>query len=553
LKTKKKKRQLQNNSNESDMNRREFISNSAAGCCGTVIGGNIIENAVSAGIITGDTSSSDLGNFLNMTQDDFRKLADTAIFTAGKNGAGYSDLRICRNRNQSVSAREDRVQNISDNSSLGFGVRVLVNGTWGFASSHLLNEDSIAKMSILACEMAKANSILQKTPVELVHTPSYTDSWSTPVKINPYSIPISEKIERLLEFNNIATKQGANFCDSFMWFINEWKLFASSEGSFIEQDLYRAWVQANPTVIDKATGDFGSRKTLNAPMSKGFEYVDEYPFEEDIRTAVDNAKMKLSAPSVTESKRDLILHPSNLWLTIHESCGHPTELDRALGYEANYAGTSFMTTDKLGKLQYGSELINMVADRTQEFGLATRGYDDDGVKTTEWSIIKDGVFVDYQTTRDLAPLIGNDKSYACAYADNWNKFPIQRMPNISLQPGRTKKSIDDLISETEDAILILGDGSWSIDMQRYNFQFTGQEFWEIKNGKKTGMLKDVAYQGNTIDFWNSCDALCSEEEYFLGGSLFCGKGEPGQISPVSHGSVPARFRQVNILNTKSQI
>ncbi len=212
-----------------------------------------------------------------------------------------------------------------------------------------------------------------------------------------------------------------------------------------------------------------------------------------------------------------------------------------------------MTKDKLGKLKYGSEIVNMVADRTQDNGLATRGYDDDGVKTTEWHIVKDGIFVDYQTTRDLAPLIGKDVSYACSYADSWNTFPIQRMPNVSLQPGKEKKSLDDLISETDDAILVFGDGSWSIDMQRYNFQFTGQHFWEIKNGKIQGMLKDVAYQGNTVDFWNSCDSLCGEEEYELGGSLFCGKGEPGQVSPVSHGCVPARFRQVNILNTKKQI
>ncbi len=535
------------------MNRREFIRNTAIACCGATIGGNLIENSVAAGSKVIASSSSELGDFLKLTEDDYRRLADTAIFTAEKNGASYSDFRLCRNRNQSISAREDRIQNISDDNSIGFGVRVLVNGTWGFASSHVINEETISSTSKLACDLAKANSVLQKVPVELVYTPSYTDKWSTPIKINPYSISISEKSELLLELNNIASQNGASFCDSFMWLINEWKLFASSEGSFIEQNLYRTYSQVTPTFLDKSTGEFASRETLFAPMSKGYEYFEEQPFEEEIRTAVEHAKMKLAAPSVVPGKRNLILHPTNLWLTIHESCGHPTELDRALGYEANYAGTSFMTPDKLGKLQYGSELINMVADRTQEFGLATRGYDDDGVKTTEWNIVKDGIFVDYQTTRDLAPLIGNDKSYACSYADSWNKFPMQRMPNVSLQPGKKKKSLDDLISETEDAILVYGDGSWSIDMQRFNFQFTGQEFWEIKNGKKTGMLKDMAYQGNTVDFWNSCDALCSEEEYFLGGSLFCGKGEPGQISPVSHGCVPARFKEVNILNTKSQI
>jgi TldD protein len=259
--------------------------------------------------------------------------------------------------------------------------------------------------------------------------------------------------------------------------------------------------------------------------------------------------MKQFSKSAEPGKKDIILDPTNLWLTIHESCGHPTELDRALGFEANYAGTSFMTKDKLGSLKYGSEIVNIKGDRIQKDCLATRGYDDDGVKTTEWDIIKDGIFVGYQTTREMAKFIASGKSNGCAYADSWQHFPIQRMPNISLQPGSKKLSLDDLIADTESGIYIMGDGSWSIDMQRYNFQFTGQEFWEIKKGKIVGMLRDVAYQGNTVDFWNSCDAICDASEYRLGGSLFCGKGEPGQVSPVSHGSSPSRFRKVNILNT----
>lgn len=535
------------------MNRREFIKKAGFGCCGAIAAGHLFTGSPAKSAQQLTAGHSELEIFLSLSNDDFRRLSDIAINTAKSNGASYSDVRFCRNRDQSLSAREDRIADISDSNSLGFGVRVLVNGTWGFASSHVITEDAITRMSVTACEIAKANSILQRRPVELTKTPSYVDTYTTPIMINPFSISISEKSDMLLEYSNLAMKSGANYCRAFMWFINEWKLFASSEGSFIEQNLYRAWSELNPTVVDKSSGEFQSREIINAPASKGFEYITTYPFEKEIETAVEHARMKLAAPSVEPGKRDLILHPSNLWLTIHESCGHPTELDRALGYEANYAGTSFMTPEKLGNLKYGSELINLVADRTQEFGLATRGYDDDGVKTTSWPIIKDGIFVDYQTTRELAPVIGSDKSYACAYADSWSKFPIQRMPNVSLLPGKDKKSLDDLISETDDAILVIGDGSWSIDMQRYNFQFTGQEFWEIKGGKKAGMLKDVAYQGNTVDFWNSCDALCSEEEYYLGGSLFCGKGEPGQISPVSHGSVPARFRNVNILNTKNQI
>jgi TldD protein len=272
----------------------------------------------------------------------------------------------------------------------------------------------------------------------------------------------------------------------------------------------------------------------------------------DVDKAVEDCKVRATALSITPGKKDIILDPTNMWLTIHESCGHPTELDRALGFEANYAGTSFMTPDKLGKLHYGSEHINMVADRTQKDGLATRGYDDDGVKTTQWNLVKEGLFVGYQTTREMAGYINEKASNACAYADSWSHFPIQRMPNVSLQPGKKKLSLNDLIADTEDGIYIIGNGSWSIDMQRYNFQFTGQTFWEIKNGKITQMLRDVAYQGNTVDFWNSCDAVCDESEYKLGGSFFCGKGEPGQVSPVSHGCAPARFRKVNILNTSKE-
>lgn len=543
---------MQKKLNYKDVKRRKFLLTAAAGCCGALIGASLKGHSAAASGIA-EEGSLELEKFRGTGISDFRRLADTAIYTAEKNGASYSDIRFCRNRNQSISAREVRVESISDNSSIGFGVRVLVNGTWGFASSHVINEDVIAEMSRRACEMAKANSILQRKPIELTQTPAYVDNWTTPIAVNPYTVSITEKLDMLLNLNDLAIRKGAAYCDSFMWFINEWKLFASSEGSFIEQDLYRTWAQVSPTVIDKSSGEFESCDLLISPMSKGFEYITEYPFETEVEKSVEYAGKKLSAPSVVPGKRDIILHPSNLWLTIHESCGHPTELDRALGYEANYAGTSFMTTDKLRTLKYGSDLINMVADRTQQFGLATRGYDDDGVKTTEWPIIKEGLFVDYQTTRDLAPMIGNKRSYACAYADDWSNIPIQRMPNISLQPGKEKLLLEDLIADTEDAILIFGDSSFSIDMQRYNFQFTGQQFWEVKNGKIEGMLKDVAYQGNTVEFWNSCDAICSEEEYELGGSLFCGKGEPGQVSPVSHGCVPARFRNVNILNTKSQI
>ena len=250
-----------------------------------------------------------------------------------------------------------------------------------------------------------------------------------------------------------------------------------------------------------------------------------------------------------------MLHPTNLWLTIHESVGHPTELDRVLGFEANFAGTSFATREKLGKFQYGSKFVNIKGDKIQQNCLATCGWDDDGVKTIEWDIIKDGVLVSYQTVRDNAAIIGLKRSHGAAYADSWGSVAFQRMPNVSLQPAAGNKSIsaDDLIADVKDGIYIEGDGSFSIDQQRYNFQFGGQVFYEIKDGKKGGLLRDVAYQSRTPDFWNACDGVGSKEFYRLGGSYFDGKGEPGQINAVSHGCPPARFRQVNIINTGRKI
>lgn len=477
---------------------------------------------------------------------------DRAVSTATSNGASYADLRVSKIREQRIHTREEKVQYSGESLSQGFGVRVLVNGTWGYAASADTTDAEVKRCAELACAIASANSKLQIRPVELSREQSHQAAWSTPIRKNPFDVPLTEKIELLRSLNAKAKSFGADFCDSFIWMVNEWKYFGSSEGASITQDLYRLWTEANPTVVDKSSGLFDSRKTITAPVGMGYEYVEDFPFNEEIEKATEHAAMKLKARSVTPGTRDLIIMPSNLWLTIHESCGHPTELDRALGYEANFAGTSFMTPDKLGKLKYGSDIVNIFADRTAEGGLSTCAFDDEGVKTSQFPIIKDGIFVNYQTTREQAAYVNQDKSHACLYADSWAHVPLQRMPNISLQPGKKKLSLADLISGTDDSILVIGDNSWSIDQQRYNFQFTAQEFWEVKNGKIGEMLRDAAYQGNTVDFWNSCDALCDDSEYVLGGSFFCGKGQPCQAAPVSHGAVPARFRNVNILNTKTK-
>jgi TldD protein len=379
-------------------------------------------------------------------------------------------------------------------------------------------------------------------------------TWSTPIKKNAFDVPITEKTEFLLRINEEALKvKGVSFCTSGMAFVNEHKYFASTEGSYIEQDLHRCNPSFTVTSVNREKGGFESRNSYSEPQGMGYEYVEEYPWLEDVRLAGEDAVEKHSAKSVEPGPRDLILHPSNLWLTIHESVGHPTELDRALGMEANYAGTSFLTTDKLGKFKFGSDIVSFIADKTQDNGLATCGFDDDGVPTKEWYLVKNGIFVDYQTTREQAHLIGHKESHGCSYAQSWADVPFQRMPNVSLQPGQKKLSLNQLIADTEDAILVKGRGSYSIDHQRYNFQFGGQTYYEIKNGTITGMLRDVAYQARTPDFWNACDAICSEEEYYLGGSFNDGKGEPGQSNAVSHGCCPSRFRKINILNTKRDV
>lgn len=513
--------------------------------------GAVFANSIGSTVLS---STKDISVPRHRAYDDdyIKKIADTAIFTAKNNGASYSDFRLSNFRSQNVSTSEQVIQSIRDNENFGFAVRVIIDGTWGFAASSTFSEDEVVRITKIACEIANANKSIQLNKVELAKTPVYNETWKTPIKKNAFEVSIEDKVNFLFNINEKAKNLGADYCSSFIWAVNEWKYFASSEGSYIKQDLHRLWSAFDITVVDKETGNFESRDSFTAPIGKGYEYVEEYDYMKDLEEAVEHTRMKQKARSVEPAKRDIILDSNHLWLTIHESCGHPTELDRALGYEANYAGTSFMTPDKLNELQYGSNIINIKGDRTQKDGLATRAFDDDGVKTTEWDIIKNGKFVGYQTTREMARFIGEKSSNGCAYADSWDHFPIQRMPNVSLQPGEKKLSLNDLIADTEDAIYIKGSGSWSIDMQRYNFQFTGQEFWEIKNGKIIGMLKDVAYQGNTVDLWNSCDAVCDATEYKLGGSFFCGKGEPGQVSPVSHGSSPARFRKTKILNTSKE-
>ncbi len=484
---------------------------------------------------------------------DKNALADVALGTARSLGATYADIRINRYRNEQISTRERQVQNVSRGQNFGFGVRVLFKGTWGFASSRNVTPEDVRRITRQAVEIARANSVYQRKRITLVPAPKVVANWKNAFEKDPFQVAIDDKIQFLLKLNERAMKtSGVGFINSSMGFVNEQKFYASTDGSRIEQYIIRANPNFNVTAVNRATGDFQSRSSFGGPQGMGYEYMEKYPWFEEADRAGNDAVTKLKAKSVEPGKYDLVLHPNHLWLTIHESVGHPTELDRSLWWEADYAGTSFLTPDKIGKLQFASKIVNFVADRTQSAGLATVGYDDEGVPGQQWHLIKDGLFVDWQTTRDLALMSPHKKSYGCLHADSWGSISFPRMPNVSLQPGQTNATMDDLVSEVKKGILIYGDGSYSIDQQRYNFQFGGQTFWEIKDGRVGQMLRDVAYQSRTTDFWNSCDRLGGSATYELGGSFNDGKGEPGQSNAVSHGCPVARFRQVNVLNTAAR-
>ena len=501
-----------------------------------------------------------------------KQLADVALNAARAKGASYADVRIGRYLNQFIITREKRVQNIVNTESFGVGIRVIANGAWGFAASNSVTKEEIAKTAEKAVAVAKANSKILSEPVQLAPQKGYGEvSWKTPIEKNAFEVPVKEKVDLLMTANAAAMAGGASFVNSLMLAVNEQKYFASTDGSYIDQDIHRLFPTFTVTKIDKASGKFQTRKALSSPVGMGYEYLtprdsskikgivtrytDRYDILEDIKNATADADEKLKAKSVEPGKYDLILDPSHLWLTIHESVAHPTELDRVLGYEANFAGTSFLSLDKLksNNFHFGSKLVNIVADKLQPGSLGAVGYDDEGVKCKGWDIIKDGVLVNFQAIRDQAHILGLKESQGCCYSQSWQDVQFQRMPNVSLKAGKDKLSVDDMIKNVEKGIYIIGDGSFSIDQQRYNFQFGGQTFYEIKNGKIIGMLNDVAYQANTQEFWNSCAAIADQSDYRLGGAFNDGKGQPQQSNAVSHGSATTRFNGINVINTARKI
>ena len=489
------------------------------------------------------------------------RLADLSAFAmeqARSAGAAYADIRINRYRSQAVTFRSqvDRstgqpveVPTVSDTASFGFGLRVLADGAWGFSASSEVTRDAIARAAVEAVSIAKANAPLRREPIKLAPTPSYKDTYRTPVNVDPFSIPIEQKLELLRSVATEARKVSGVFSvTSFIAARLEDRFFASTEGSVIEQHIIQIAPEFTATVVE-AGRKVKSRTYRPDSVCSGYEAVERASLFYNAQRVAEEAVAHLKAPSVTPGVKDLVLLPTHLALTIHESIGHSTELDRALGYEANYAGTSFLTTDKLGKFRVGSDIVNFNGDRTRPESLSTCGYDDDGVKTRQFPIIKDGIFVGYQTIRDQAHLIGQAESMGCCYADNYSSVPFQRMPNVWLEPAKAQVTLDELVSGVEDGILIDGRGSYSIDQQRYNFQFGGDAFWEIKGGKVRGMVSDVAYQSRTPDFWASCDGIGGDALWQNVGLSADGKGQPGQVNAMSHGCSPARFRRVNVLRT----
>ncbi|MBE9163721.1 TldD/PmbA family protein [Tychonema sp. LEGE 06208] len=480
------------------------------------------------------------------------ELANLAVELIRKSGCEYGDVRFCSYRRQSLYARDRSLSNISDNVSSGFGVRVLLDGAWGFAASHNKTPAEVTRIVALAVEIAKGSRLTQKEPVRLVPVAKYVDTYITPIAIDPFSVSVADKAELLLTINErllAHESQGIKKAYSFLTFNREDKVFASTEGSLIEQTIYRSYPGFGCTAI--AGGDAQSRSYERPPLNIGYEHINPEDLLSQVERVAAEAIEKVAAPKVPAGIcKSLILKPTNLFLTIHESVGHPTELDRVYGYESNFAGTSFATTDKLNKLQYAAPWVNFKCDRTQPHGRGTMGYDDEGVKSQDWYVVKDGILVDYLTDRETAYRLGRASSNGSACADSWSSVPMVRIPNLGLEPGPDGGShtatLDQMIADTEDGILIDGIGSFSIDQQRRNFQFGGDGFWKVEKGKVVGMLKDVTYHSMSTDFWNQVDAIGPASERVQCGTNMCGKGEPMQVAQMTHACVPVRVRDIQI-------
>ncbi len=480
-----------------------------------------------------------------------QQLADAGLARAAELGAEHADFRAERIRGQQVRLSDGRLETQFDADDLGLAVRVVVDGTWGFASAVDLTTAAAVRAAQEAVDVARVAAAISTERIELADEPGYGSvTWVSSYEIDPFDVSVADKIAVLAGWSSgLLADSRISHVDASLNQVRESKFYSDGVTTALQQR-----VRVHPEVTAVAVqpdGRFETMRTLAPPVGRGYEYLTGtgWDFDAELAELPPLLAEKLAAPSVKAGRYDLVIDPSNLFLTIHESIGHATELDRALGYEAAYAGTSFATFDKLGSLQYGSPVMNVTGDRTAEHGLATIGYDDEGVAGQSWDLISGGVFTGYQLDRRMARLKSLGRSNGCSFADSPGHMPIQRMANVCLQPTVDGPSTAELIAGVTDGIYIVGDKSWSIDQQRYNFQFTGQRFFRIRNGQLAGQLRDVAYQATTTDFWNAMEAVGGPQTYVLGGAFNCGKGQPAQVAPVSHGCPSVVMRGIRILNT----
>jgi TldD protein len=487
-------------------------------------------------------------------------MADAALERARRLGVTWASFRAERVRTEYLALRDGRLEGAFDGLDTGICVRVIHDGTWGFAAGTVATPEAAARLVDTAVEVAKVCRPVNSEPIELADEPGHGERvWVSPYEINPFDVPQADKVAlladwsaRLLRAPSVAHVQAQ--CQAVL----ENKFYADTSGTITTQQRVRVSPEIEAVAIDETSGAFETMSTLAPPAGRGWEYLAgvagaprAWDWDSELASLPELLAERLRAPSVEPGRYDMVIAPSNLWLTIHESIGHGTELDRALGYEAAYAGTSFATIDKLNSLRYGSPVMNVTGDRVVEHGLASVAYDDEGVEAQQWDLISDGVLVGYQLDRTMARRQGlnGGRSNGCAFADSPSHVPIQRMANVSLRPAPDGPSTEELIAGVTDGLFVEGDKSWSIDMQRYNFQFTGQRFHRIRNGRLVGQVKDAAYQATTTDFWGAMEAVGGPSTYLLAGAFNCGKGQPGQAAPVSHGSPAAMFRGIRILNT----
>lgn len=476
-------------------------------------------------------------------------LALLALDTAQSLGASYADVRFHTQRRQDLLTEDRRVASINDRTEFGFGIRVIADGAWGFAGSSTVTREEIMRVAAEAVAIARASAEGSSRPVTWAPEPAHRVRFRSPRETDPFAVGIDEKVGLLLQINErLLRNTGVKKAQGYMTLRSDVKLYANTDGSVMESDVVSTGVQYQATAVGQ--NDAKSRAYVPPPLTRGYENINAADLLANTERVAAEAVQHLSARPCPDGRATLILDPHNLALTIHESVGHATELDRVLGYEESLAGRSFATPEKLNALDYGSEWVTFQADNTLDGGLATHGFDDDGVPGQAWNIVDHGLFVGYGMGREVAAEMGYERSNGTCRADHWGSIPIVRIPNLSLLPGEKPLTLEEIISDTEDGIYIEGMGSFSIDQMRCNFQFGGDAFWEIKRGKIVGMLQNVTYQAMTTEFWNSCDAVADERFWVKNGVLNCGKGDPMQVSQMTHGASPARFRNVRVRPAK---